>query len=316
MKKGFFVLLLIIISGLIIHQCLPPFAKVTVRVVNEENSPVENAEVNIMFSDRGLVEDNITGFTNREGFFTASKLLTKRLLYVSAEKNGFYSSISSQIFLTKKGVLAIPWNKVLPVQLRPIVNPVPMYVRNHTFLFPALNKNLGFDLMRADWLPPYGNGSHADFILRVNRVFKDIDNFDATLVITFSNPNDGIQVIKDYWETNYRTGSRYRLPRDAPLDGYQSIFVKRVSAGVYGTRKAKEGGNNYIFRVRSESENGNLKRAMYGKILGDIRFGPVGGNGGFEMHYYLNPDYTQNLEFDAKRNLFTNLPLTEGVALP
>jgi hypothetical protein len=100
------------------------------------------------------------------------------------------------------------------------------------------------------------------------------------------------------------------------VDGYQSTFVKRVSAGVYGTRKAKDDVSNYIFRVRSENENGTLKRAMYGKILGDIRFGPVGENGGFEMHYYLNPDYTQNLEFDPKRNLFVNLPEGEGVGLP
>jgi len=134
--------------------------------------------------------------------------------------------------------------------------------------------------------------------------------------MTFSKPYDGIQTIKDDWELNYHTGSRYRLTRNAPEQGYQSKFIKRVSAGTYGNRAAKDDVSNYIFRVRSESENGKFKRAMYGKILGDIRFGPVGGNGGFEMHYYLNPDYTRNLEFDPKRNLLTNLPEGEGVGLP
>lgn len=316
MKKYFIVLLLIIFSGWVLMYCLPPLAKVTVRVIDEQNKPVENADVNIMFSGRGLVKDNSIGATNKGGTFSATRFLTTNQLYASAVKNGFYPSIATQSFFIKKFIFAFPWNKILTLQLRPVVNPVPMYVRNNTFLFPALNKNLGFDLMKADWLPPYGNGSHADFILRVDRVYKDIDNFDATLTMTFSNSYDGIQMIKDDGETNYLTGSRYRLPRNAPVDGYQPTFVKRVSAGVYGTRKAKDDVSNYIFRVRSEYENGKLKRAMYGKILRDIRFGPTGDNGGFEMHYYLNPDYTRNLEFDPKRNLFTNLPLTEGVALP
>jgi len=74
-----------------------------------------------------------------------------------------------------------------------------------------------------------------------------------------------------------------------------SIYTKNTTAD-----------NNYFFRVRSEERNGKLIRAMYGKIQGEMKVQP-----GYEhtaaifMTYYLNPDYTRNMEF--KENLFTNV---------
>ena len=55
---------------------------------------------------------------------------------------------------------------------------------------------------------------------------------------------------------------------------------------------------------------------MYGKIRNDIEFAPRSKIVKIKMHYYLNPDYTRNLEFDPKRNLFTNLPKFEKVGQP
>ncbi len=57
-------------------------------------------------------------------------------------------------------------------------------------------------------------------------------------------------------------------------------------------------------------------RAMYGKIQGDIIFDPRGSKTtGIVFKYYLNPDFTTNLEFDPKRNLFENLKDRERVGL-
>lgn len=63
-------------------------------------------------------------------------------------------------------------------------------------------------------------------------------------------------------------------------------------------------------------EEGKLKRAMYGKILDEIKFAALSKNGEIGMHYYLNPDDTKNLEYDPEKNLFKSLPSGEGVALP
>lgn len=315
-KKWIIILIAVISVGWILKAVLPPLAKVTLKVIDENDMPVANATIELCFYYGCLTKDSIKGVTDSKGQFIHKGWCLDGHVGGGVRKEGYYGSAFAYRFYPRKPIYLTPWNKEITVVLRPIVKPIPMYVRNRTFEFPAIGKNIGFDLMEADWLPPYGKGVHGDFILRIDRVYKDINNFDATFTMTFSNPHDGIQLIKDDWELNYRIGSRYRLPRNASEEGYQPKFTKRVSAGSYGNRAAKDDVSNYIFRVRSESENGKLKRAMYGKILGDIRFGPVGGNGGFEMHYYLNPDYTRNLEFDPKRNLFINLPEGEGVGLP
>jgi len=59
-------------------------------------------------------------------------------------------------------------------------------------------------------------------------------------------------------------------------------------------------------------ENGNLKRALYGKIIHDVLIEPRGSaTGKIRFTYYLNPDYTRNLEYDPDVNLFGPLPKGE-----
>lgn len=306
----------LVLFAVMLALSLVHIAKVTVKVVDEDGRPVDTAQIELCFYGGCLTKDATKGKTNKNGIFSAFGSSSDGVTGGNVQKAGYYSSGFHKDHFIKTFCFWQPWNKQIKVVLRPVIKPVPMYVRNHNFLFPAINKDLGFDLMMDDWLPPYGAGVHRDFIFRVERIYKDSDNFDATLTITFPNNYDGIQVVKDKRGSDFGIGSEFQLPRVAPENGYQSKMIKRVSSGIYGFRSAKEDDNNYIFRVRSESENGKIKRAMYGKIMGDIRFGPVGGNGGFEMHYYLNPDYSRNLEFDPKKNLFTNLPEVEGVRLP
>ena len=73
---------------------------------------------------------------------------------------------------------------------------------------------------------------------------------------------------------------------------------------------------NHFFRIRSEEKDEEYYKSMYGKIHGDIRFGVIGSKTGYVIFkYYLNPDYTNNLEFDRNRNLFINLKSFEEVGL-
>ncbi len=203
-----------------------------------------------------------------------------------------------------------PWGKELTVIMRPIVNPVPMYVRHNFFKFPPIVEEVGFDLEKSDWVIPHGQGTQADFVFKVERFWNDAANYNATMTLTFSNPLDGIRVFKDDGGGDFNAGSWFRLPRMAPDGGYQAKLEIRKSAGSYGYSPGyfsnEIDDKNYIFRVRSEvDENGKLKQAMYGKIRGRIKFSP--GPVEVGMHYYLNPDYTRNLEYDPERNLFTIL---------
>jgi hypothetical protein len=288
-------------------------AKIVVKVMDEAGSPVDNAHLNIRFSgDSGTVK----GFTDDNGIFEEKALSNDGVILGDITKNGYYESgIAHSFYVTKFGMWQ-PWGKELTVVMRPIVNPVPMYVRNKSFKLPALGREVGFDLEKFDWLIPYGLGTQADFIFKVVQSFDNMNNYDATMILTFSNSFDGIQVIKDDGGGDFNVGSWFRLPRTAPDTGYLPKMQKRISRGSYGRHSDIEDDNNYIFRVRSEvDEYGKLERAMYGKIRGELRHF-VGDGGGIKMHYYLNPDYTPNLEFDPKRNLFIILSGSENVTHP
>ena len=293
-------------------------AKVKIKVVDEVGKAVESALIRIYFKGDSLEKDAISGTTDIYGMFTASSQSPDGQIGGGVTKQGYYlSSFRQQFYITKLGQW-MPWDKELSVVLRQKVNPVPMYVRNHYFEIPAHGKEIGFDLMKADWVIPFGQGVQSDFIIRVDRQYKNVDNFDATLTLTFTNKYDGVQIIKDDRGGPFSLGSRYYLPRTAPETGYLSKLVKHISRGEYGYRNDRFDDNNYLFRVRSEvDEGGKLKRAMYGKILEEIKFAPLARDRGIiTIHYYLNPDFTRNLEYDPKKNLFKSLPSGEGVALP
>jgi len=293
-------------------------AKVTIKVVDEERKPVKGAKIDIYLYRASPRNKIIKGMTDSEGIFSVSGYSANGVVGGVVEKSdNYYSTFHHDFFVKKMGIWQ-PWNKEIQVTLRPIINPVPMYVRNQwSFELPVVDKEIGYDLSKSDWVPPYGKGEYPDFIFKVERKYKDISNFDATLILTFPNKYDGIQVVKENPGGDFKVGSRFRLLRRAPEGGYQQKLVKRLSSGASGIIDDAANDDNYVFRVRSEVENGQLKRAMYGKILGKIAFDVRGSKtSSIHMHYYLNPDYTRNLEFDPKRNLFTNLPEGEGVGLP
>ena len=289
-------------------------AKITIKVINEEGMPLEGARVGITYNTVSA-KGEVIGFTDASGLFTSS---SEAILEVggSAKKDGYYQTIFNYIFTDVKSGRLIPWNPELSLVLRKIEKPVAMYARNMnmsgSIKLPVVGKEVGFDLIEYDWVAPYGKGKNTDIIFKCDRVIKSDYEYDGTLTITFPNKYDGIQPVKE----DRRYGSLLKLPRFAPQGGYQQKLIKYSRR--QGRDKPSESDykedNNYIFRIRSEEEGGKLVRAMYGKLQGDIDFYPKDPPGiGFT--YYLNPDYTRNLEFDPKRNLFENLRSFEQVGL-
>jgi len=287
-------------------------AKITVKVEDESGKPVEGAKVGIGFG-KGEAE----GLTNSEGRFSGSANCNSHIGF-NAVKPGYYMSIGTYDFnYGKKSIIRWePWNPEVTVVLRKIENPVPMYARDteeSRLIIPVTGKDVGFDLIIYDWVKPYGLGNVADIIcnLHVQRTARN--DFKYDLKVSFPGQFNGIQS----FEEDLLHGSEFKLPRFAPEDGYKKelkAFIDRKPVGA-----SKSSFNNrmhHIFRVRSEVEKGKLKKAMYGKIIGDIHVGTKKeGTAYLYFKYYLNPDYTRNLEFDPKRNLFPNLPEHEQVRI-
>lgn len=275
-------------------------AKIKVIVIDESGSPIDGAHLNIRFSSGS---GTIKGYTDEQGVFETKAMSNDGVILGDITKNGYYESgIAHSFYVTRFGIWQ-PFGKELIVVMRPIINPVPMYAIDKAMKFPAFGSEVGFDLMKADWVIPHGQGTHPDFIFKVERRYDNTDNYDVVMNLTFSNPFDGIQVVLDDGGGDFNVGSNFRLPRMAPEAGYQPKLQRRLTGGSYGSyQDGFNDSKNFIFRVRSEvDEDGKLKRAMYGKISGDLN---VYTSGAISMDYYLNPDYTRNLEFDYKRNLF------------
>jgi hypothetical protein len=290
-----------------------PVAKATVKVVDELGNPIEGAQASIGFHvSKGFMEQGIRdvsekGITGADGVFSASHRSSLDIAF-GADKQGYYKSYGQYHFNNSAIGRWQPWNPEFKLVLRKIENPVPMFARNTKMTLitlPVTNKSIGLDLIEFDWVPPYGKGKHADFIFKYTGTHLKEDDFNKKLEVTFPNKFDGIQLVKE----DRRLGSILKLPRRAPETGYTGKLLRSrsMTPGKPRQEDSKED-NNYIFRVRSEENNGKLVRAMYGKIHGDIYFDTDASNKATIIFiYYLNPDYTNNLEFDHNKNLFKEL---------
>lgn len=298
-------------------------AKVTILAVDEGDTPIDGAEVGVGFyyvSGKGE-EVAKKGLTDIRGHFTATST-SDRDVGGNVAKDGFYISLFHYDFEGEAWGRWKPWDPVIRVVLRKVQNPVPMFARDSMTSskkveIPASEQKIGFDLTKFDWVIPYGQGVNSDFIFYLERSFKDKNEWDVKLTLSFANEHDGIQLIKD----DRKGGSLFRLPRFAPVGGYQKQLIKTKSRHQkerYVERHDDyEEDNNYIFRIRSEvDEKGVIKKAMYGKILGDIAIEPRDTQTlKIFFKYYLNPNYTRNLEFDPEQNLFGPLPPLEQVGI-
>ena len=297
-----------------------PEAKVTVKVMDELSQPIENVEVLIGFQEpklgeQGTKEIAIKGITKADGVFSASRKTCSQIAY-SAKKQGYYNSRGDYHFSTSANGQWQPWNPEFRVVLRKIENPVPMYARDTKMSpLPLLkpSKELGFDLIEYDWVVPYGKGKHADFIYKTQVSYKNENEYSYKLILTFPGKFDGIQLVKE----DLNSGSQLKLPRIAPSSGYSNKLIKsRSKLPNQALEDNYQSDNNYIFRIRSEEKDGKLVKAMYGKIQGDIGFGiKSSGESAIIFKYYLNPDFTTNLEFNPQQNLFRNLKSMERVGL-
>lgn len=192
-----------------------------------------------------------------------------------------------------------------------------MYAKKASVVIPEFDKPFGFDLEKSDLVSPYGTGATSDFVFTVNRQGSTWEDFELSIQLGFSNDGDGIQTVK---VAPFFQGSRLRLPKIAPTNGYSATWTQKIGQTPEKGRFNLKVDDTvaYIFRVRSQLDtNGNVIYALYGKIDNGISVtGYTAKQIAIHFGYYLNPDNTRNLEFDTKQNLFKNLKPSEQVSNP
>lgn len=310
-------------------------AKIEFHVLTDEGHPASFVDVSISTFLRWQkgegfghnIYQKTAGRTSGEGLavldFTAER---PDFTYGIYDAPGYYPTrnLAYRFHEVKEGRW-LPWNPVIDVVLKPIVKPIPMYARKvggitDLLELPVVNQPVGYDLMVADWVQPHGQGRVADLILTLHELIPRIDVrklFSYKLEISFSNPADGIQSVL----APPFSGSDLRLPRYAPETGYIPRLEKQLGRPLEGKpiSSGTREDQNYFYRVRTVlDEKGRIVSALYGKIAGDFSCDVINSPKGYiAFRYYLNPTpLDRNMEFDPKRNLFTNLSSLEEVNEP
>ncbi len=313
MKKAFGVILTMIVLSLhavFAHSSVVAKVNLILTVVDDKGAPVGDAKV----SGSGWIPGKygaavFNDVTDKNGEYKVS--FNSAVDYgFHVVKDGYYRSYMFYYLSDGTGPKIAdgywqpnPMKKT--VVLKPIKNPVPMYVKGVKEKAPVYGQPVGYDLMAGDWVAPYGKGSVQDFIFNVTGE-KNESGFNANtkMVISFSNEKDGIQFFKSSPLHNEEPlGSKFWSAYEAPLDGYEPVYEyeRIIAKGV--TRKDL----NFYYRVRTQvDENGQVEKAMYGKIYKDFYCYYDHFNNEIKVcfWYYLNPDWTRNVEFSSGQNLF------------
>ena len=294
--------------------------KVNVRLVDEDGHPLAGFPCEAGFCLPGKTWDaykqvSQKGKTGEDGVFSAEGVSMNTCGFAS-KPDGYYGSSKTPFLNEARDKMWLPYPRNETLVLKKIGRPAPMYAMARARLvLPDKEGTFGYDLEKADWVAPHGEGATADLLFTQQKKEDSIAGSKAKLIISFSNAGDGIIPLYDVAGTE----SELRLPRFAPEKGYESRF-ERETTWTYNSQHAQPSkpADGFIFRVRASlNADGTLKSAWYGKIDGDFDWDPRNeATGVIIFTYYLNPDGTNNLEFDRSRNLFGKLPSRNTVKNP
>jgi hypothetical protein len=295
------------------------------RVSDDVDSPVTNVAVDGCFLDvsQSGARDRFNGSTDTNGHFLAKG---EALIGVYARfvHNGYYSTTVRHMLDLKprkdgKGWEQTRWEVEIPVLLKRIRKPIPLYGKTVEYVEMrkkskdkvgpyTLSSLVAYDLQKGEMLPPDGKGEVSDIgfewkmaIHATNKLGRALD-YDTLCEVRMTNVVDGIRrgALDGGIGEHRDEGSAYISAYEAPREGYTNAIT--FYRNVRGTKAESNDDQHYLyyFRIRTQTnEMGQVTNAFYGKIYGQI-------NGSFT--YFLNPTPNdRNVEFDPKRNLFTNL---------
>lgn len=172
-------LLTIIFASLSYGCSALPSVEMTIKVVDENNQPIEAATAGLYFSytSEGTHKtSNDSGLTNSDGLFTGGGESVQYFKYW-AKKEGYYITFKRYRLNKITGIAGFrrwePWNPTVEVVLKKKVNPIAMYAvklnsdfAKHIPTLPVLDRFIGYDLFAGDWVEPHGLGTHRDFLFK------------------------------------------------------------------------------------------------------------------------------------------------------
>ena len=220
----------------------------------------------------------------------------------------------------------LPYGNIHTVLLQRVEHPIPLYVKdvvvsNGMDLTAGPDRRFSYDLVKGDWMPPFGKGEAADveFCPQERKDFgvfrceagSDEMSYRYAMNIRFPGEGNGFLYA-------HPLPSMVLKVRTAPADGYrseQTVWEGRDRNIKYESSQNKAA--CYVFRIRTVRDcDGRIASCHYGKMYTMTGYGvwhlrykqndlqekyPLRG---VEFTYYLNPTPNdRNLEYDGKHNL-------------
>jgi len=307
--------LLCVAANIVVKHAGLPEAKVTVRVVDEAQTPISGVNVRLGFQDKfdPRKDIKVQGLTDNEGLFIGQGG-SDSVVGSSLRMQGYYNGsapIPTFHDADEVSYQWLPWNPTIVTVLRKIDKPIPMCAKRAWVEIPVIGEPCGYDLAVGDWVVPYGQGQKSDLVFKLKREYETRQKFNVSVDISFSNEGDGIQSVEipKEWKN-----SDFIWPRFAPESGYEPT----LNAHFMGTAGSSYQGNvkddqMYFFRVRTVKRNNQIFSALYGKIRGGLKLAPMDSKTcEVQLTYYLNPtSLDRNMEWDQKQNLLKGLSWEE-----
>ena len=280
--------------------------KITVAARDSDGRSASNATVNVFFEQKDGNQYKVEGKTDSIGMHVVEGM-TRSSIGGSVEKEGYYRSVFHLPFATGQERIDddrwLPWNPTIPVVLREIRNPIPMYVK----IFDGILTNgatCGFDCEAGDFVEPYGRGVESDFMVTCKGAGIPGTKTTHSIEMLVPDPAGGFMAKKKH------SSSAFKADYLAPEQGYSTnIFAKMEYDSQHGVSGSSVfyGDEYLVFKSRiKRDEEGNIVSANYGKFYSGIEFmRGVGEHVGVGFLYYFNPTPNdRNIEFDGKNNLF------------
>jgi len=304
---------------------LSPSVALGVKVVDDEENPLSGIPVACIFPDRTrLGDEDYSIVTNRTGGDGMTRFKGRSyngwVDYGMIKKEGYYPIGAIRTDFTNISGLVIrkwlPYDEVQTITLQKIGKKIPLFVKEaypkrKQDLTATSDRKFCYDLVKGDWMPPFGKGEHADI------EFQLLPRKDFGVHIGLSGiPGQSYRDEITMRFTGKDNGIVPMIPppnavlkiREAPFEGYeqQSVSWSGRDKNIQPERSDNKE-KCQAFRIRTiKDADGKINRALYGKVYGGflLTYKVEDHPSGVSFTYYLNlTPNDRNLEWDMEHNL-------------
>lgn len=268
-------------------------AKIELHVADDDGTPVPDAKIKaylgMNFRPKGTW---VNGMTDTNGVFVIEGKTCGDEIEVFVTKDGYYDSHVVYCYARMGEEHAVKDGKWQPygasetIELRRISKPVALDSKGNLFDIPATNRWVAFDVVKMDWVHPYGNGEVNDIELKFewDGLFQNISKFQ-NLHVRFPNCVDGAYISKNAPYSNFVYS--YTAQTNANYLNAFEFSMKRENGGYIANKLGDD--SEMLCRLRSVTNKcGKVVSCNYARFRG-LDFGGGVDKGNLYIFRDINP---------------------------